>query len=67
MKAKPSNFAIVRRVGRRKSRVKMGPRVFIIFAAMAVLTAAVGIFINDKIEDRENLKVIDRIANPDHP
>jgi hypothetical protein len=51
MKSKRNNVAIVRRIGRRKSRVKVGMRAFSFFLVLALLIATFAISLNMKIED----------------
>lgn len=53
MKPKRNNVAIVRRIGRRKSRVKVGLRAFLFFLVLALLIATFAISLNMKIEDAQ--------------
>ena len=52
MTIKRPNIAIIRRIGRRRSRVRIGPRVFVFFAALALVIAAIAISLNFRIEER---------------
>ena len=49
---KRPNVAITRRIGLRRSRVRVGPRVFLFFAILALAIAAVAISLNLRIEER---------------
>jgi hypothetical protein len=50
---KHPRIAIVRLVGRRKVRTKIGPRVVVFFVAMTMAVGALGISLNWKIEEQE--------------
>ncbi len=60
MKSKRNHVAIVRRIGRRKSRVKVGMRAFLFFLVLALLIATFAISLNMKIEDAMRRDTIQR-------
>jgi hypothetical protein len=55
MKSKRSGIAIVRRVGRKKIRVKVGVRVFLFYIGLALLVGTVGIFLELQFAERDGV------------
>jgi hypothetical protein len=53
MKAEQPTFRLIRRGGRKKSRVKIGWRVFAIYIIAVLATGAVAISLNLKVQDWE--------------
>ncbi len=55
-------IVIIRRPrdGRKRSRIQLGPRVFVFFLVAAILTGAVAIAVNVNLEDRWNRAMIQR-------
>ena len=52
MVSKSPGIAILRRQnGPRRSRVRIGPRVFLFFAISALLTGVLGAIVNDRVEE----------------
>ncbi len=60
MKPKRNNVAIVRRIGRRKSRVKISLRAILFFLVLALLIASFAISLNMRIEDAMRRETIQR-------
>ncbi len=66
-KYKPE-IVIVRRPrdGRKRSRIQLGPRIFVFFLVAAVLTGAVAIAVNLNLEDNWNRAMVQRgLMDPD--